>query len=156
MSAMKIMFLDESGNHGLTQIDPDYPVFVLGGVIVDRDYAEGALEERMRAFKRELFGRDDLVLHTADLTRNRNGFEAMQDPLFRAHCYERLNALMRELEYQVVACVIKKGAHFERYGLDAVDPYMLSLNVLVERFCFELESAGTQGLIVAEKLGDAT
>jgi len=26
MSALKIMFLDESGNHGLTQIDPDYPV----------------------------------------------------------------------------------------------------------------------------------
>ncbi len=31
------MFLDESGNHDLTGIDLQYPVFVLGGVIVDED-----------------------------------------------------------------------------------------------------------------------
>ena len=32
---MKILFLDESGDHNLTIIDPLYPVFVLGGVIID-------------------------------------------------------------------------------------------------------------------------
>lgn len=36
---MKVLFLDESGDHNLTVIDPLYPVFVLGGVIMDRDYA---------------------------------------------------------------------------------------------------------------------
>lgn len=73
MSALQIMFLDESDNHGLTQIDPEYPVFVLGGVIVERAYAEGPLEERLRAFKREVFERDDLILHTADLTGDAHG-----------------------------------------------------------------------------------
>jgi hypothetical protein len=60
------MFLDESGDHSLKVIDPQYPVFVLGGVIADADYAHGELEERVRRFKRDLFGRDDLILHTAD------------------------------------------------------------------------------------------
>jgi hypothetical protein len=32
---VKLLFLDESGDH----IDPQYPLFVLGGVIVDKDYA---------------------------------------------------------------------------------------------------------------------
>jgi len=32
---MKVLFLDESGDHSLNVIDPQYPVFVLGGVIVD-------------------------------------------------------------------------------------------------------------------------
>jgi hypothetical protein len=83
MTTMKVMFLDESGNHALAPIDPDYPVFVLGGVIVDQDYADGPLEDCLRSFKREVLGNDDLVLHTADLARNRNGFEAMQDTDFR-------------------------------------------------------------------------
>ena len=32
---MKILFLDESRDHSLSVIDPQYPVFVLGRVIVD-------------------------------------------------------------------------------------------------------------------------
>ena len=31
----KILYLDESGDHGLAKIDPLYAVFVLGGIIVE-------------------------------------------------------------------------------------------------------------------------
>lgn len=79
---MKVMFLDESGDHNLSVIDPQYPLFVLGGVIVDKEYAEGKLDREVRQFKRDLFGRDDIILHTADLTRNRNGFEWMKEQAF--------------------------------------------------------------------------
>jgi hypothetical protein len=60
---------------------------------------------------------------------------------------------MRSLDYVVVACVIKKEKHLERYGLSALDPYILSLHVLVERFCFEIGKVENGGLIVAEKRG---
>ncbi len=83
---MKVLFLDESGDHNLAVIDPSYPLFVLGGVIVDARYAEGALEDGLRDFKRRLFGRDDLILHTADITRNRGGFERFKEPEFREQC----------------------------------------------------------------------
>ena len=33
---MKVLFLDESGDHNLTVIDDNYPVFVLGGVIAEK------------------------------------------------------------------------------------------------------------------------
>lgn len=121
---MLVLFLDESGDHSLGVIDPQYPMFVLGGVIMDQAYAEGEAEERVRRFKRELFGSEDLVLHTADLTRNRNGFERMAEPAFRQRFYAGLNELMRTLDYQVVACAIRKDAHLRRYGLAAIDPYM--------------------------------
>lgn len=148
---MRILFLDESGNHGLTTIDPLYPVFVLGGVIVDEEYARGELTERVQQFKSELFGNEDLILHTADSTRNKNGFEQMKVPAFRKRFYTELNQLMRDLTFTVVACVIRKDEHLARYGFGSVDPYMLSLDILVEQFCFELEDADTNGLIIAEK-----
>ena len=62
---MKTLFLDESGDHNLSVIDPAYPLFVLGGVIMEEDYAKEVLAPAMTDFKRRLFGRDDLVLHTA-------------------------------------------------------------------------------------------
>lgn len=148
---MKVLFLDESGDHNLSVIDPSYPLFVLGGVIVDQRYAEGQLEDTLRAFKRRLFGRDDLILHTADITRNRNGFEPLKERAFRERFYQELNALLRGLDFRVVACVIRKNDHLQRYGVAALDPYMLSLDVLVERFCMEIGKMAAGGVIVAER-----
>lgn len=148
---MKVLFLDESGDHNLSVIDPQYPLFVLGGAIVDKDYAEGGLTDELNAFKQALFGRIDIVLHTADITRNRNGFENLKDAAFRNRFYAALNALMRRLRYSVVACAVRKNEHLSRYGVAALDPYMLSLDVLVERFCFEIGNVSGDGVIVAER-----
>lgn len=145
------MFLDESGNHALTTVDVQYPVFVLGGIIMQLDYAEQVVEPRIRRFKDDLFGRDDICLHTADIVRNKNGFERLMEPAFRQRFYDELNNLMRELDYTVVACAIKKDAHLARYGMAAVDPYLLSLDILVERFCFEIGNIPNGGVIYAEK-----
>jgi hypothetical protein len=148
---VKILFLDESGDHSLAKIDPQYPVFVLGGIIADRAYAEGEMTRRVEALKIRFFGRSDIVLHTADLARNRNGFERMMDSSFRNEFFAALNDLMRSLDYQVVACAIQKEEHLKRYNISALDPYFLALEILVERFCFELRN--DTGLIVAESRG---
>ena len=148
---MKILFLDESGDHNLSVIDPDYPLFVLGGVIVDQYYAETVLEQKLNLFKSKVFGTTNIILHTADITRNRNGFEKLISPEFRLFFYSELNRLMSEIEYQVVACVVKKEKHLSQYGVAALDPYLLSLDILVERLGFEVGRQGVSGLIVAEK-----
>lgn len=149
----KILFLDESGDHNLTKIDPTHPIFVLGGIIADKKYAEGEMQEKVSKFKREVFGRDDLCLHTADFTRQRNGFERMKERNFCEDFYQKLNELIAGLDIKIIACAVRKEMHFTKYGIGAIDPYHLSLNVLVERFCFEMEgdSAKSQGLIIAEK-----
>lgn len=147
----KVLFLDESGTNTLEKIDPAYPMFVLGGVIVEQDYAYGEMTERVNEFKRRLLGRDDIVLHTADICRTRKGFESLKDPAFREHFYTELNTLMRSLEYMVVACAIKPYEHQQKYGSWAADPYMYSLEVLIERFCFEVGYNYRHGFIVAEK-----
>jgi hypothetical protein len=147
---MKRMYLDESGNHDLVRIDQQYPMFVLGGVIVDADYADGEMAERVANFKREVFGSPDIILHTAEIARNKNAFECLKHPAKRQEFYTALNNVMRTLRYKVVACAINKTAHLERYGWSAVDPYWLSLQVLVERFCYEIGNKAHQGEIIAE------
>ena len=148
---MKILFLDESGDHNLSVIDPQYPIFVLGGVIADEEFAEGPLTDALEEFKTEVFGRTDIVLHTADITRNRNGFESMKEEAFRDHFYSRLNELMLTLSYSVVTCVIRKDDYLSRFGLAALDPYLISLDILVEIFCFDVGDVSKGGSIVAER-----
>ena len=52
----------------------------------------------------------------------------------------------------MVACVIRKDEYLGRYGLAAIDPYVLSLEVLVEILCFDVEAISEGGTIVAESL----
>lgn len=148
---MKLLFIDESGDHNLSIIDPQYPMFLLGGVIVDSHYLESVLQAAVDRFKIELFGRTDIVLHTADIVRNRNGFENLKDRPFRDHFRGKLNELIRSLDFSVVACAIRKDQHLGRYGVAALDPYLLSLDILVERFCRDVGANSNGGLIVAEK-----
>lgn len=150
---MKTLYLDESGDHNLEVIDPSYPVFVLGGVVMEDGYAAEVAQPLVDQFKWDLFGTRSIVLHTADIVRNRNGFERMKEAAFRQEFFMRLNALIEELDFQVIACGIRKTDHLSRYGPAALDPYFLSLNVLVERFCFELGEVKDGGWIIAEKRG---
>lgn len=69
----------------------------------------------------------------------------MKDAAYRTDFYARLNELMTSLDYKVVACAIRRDAHLARYGLAAADPYLLSLDILVERFSFEVGSHGPAG-----------
>jgi hypothetical protein len=149
---MQHLFLDESGNHSLHAFEPGYPVFVLGGVIVKDDDLE-ALEEAVRAFKVTAFDDPQIVLHTADIVRNRHGFERMADPVERRRVFALLNDLVASLPVSIVACAVRKDALLRRYGRLAVDPYMLSLGVVVERFCFATSGETGGGAIVAEKRG---
>jgi len=146
--AVHHLFLDESGNHSLNAYEPSYPVFVLGGALVS-EHELARLAAAVGAFKIGFFGHDRLVLHTADIARNRRGFERLADPGVRRRFYAELNALMEALDFSVIACAIDKPLLVQRYGALAVDPYALSLGIVVERLCFAL-GASQQGQIIVE------
>jgi hypothetical protein len=150
MKGNLILFLDESGDHSLLKIDQQYPMFVLAGCIFESDYHEKVVVSEVEKFKKDLFNNPKLILHTEDITHNRNGFERIVETDFRKHFYEAENKLLEKLDYKILACAIKKDEHFKKYGLAAIDPYMLSLDCLVERFVFELEAQGVKGIIIAE------
>lgn len=147
---MKILFIDESGDHNLEIIDSQYPIFVLAGVIFDYDYYSNVAKKKINDFKLDLFGTKDIILHTADIYRNKNGFERLIEKQFREKFYNSLNHLIESLDFEIVASAILKKKHLLRYGITAVDPYLLSLEFLVERFIFSLDGCKNSGMIVAE------
>lgn len=149
---MKVLYLDEAGDHSLALGDPGHPVFVLGGVIVDRAYARDVMEPLVRAFKQTWFGTEEIILHTSDIARARNGFERLrEDGAFRLACLAALSRLMQELDYQVVACVVYKRRYAERFGNHPVDLYGVSLEDILKCFCDVLGDTLDSGAILAER-----
>jgi hypothetical protein len=144
----KILFLDETGDHSLTKIDAQYPVFGLCGIIAEETYHDTVLTDKLNAFKVAFFGNREIILHTADFTRNQRGFEDMSNHDFRVRFFAELEKLIAELDFKIVACVVRKEDHLRKYRLRALDPYLFSLSLLVERFIFECGSQG--GAIIAE------
>lgn len=148
---MKVVYIDESGDHRLKRINPNYPIFVLGGVIADRAYVREVMEPRVRRFKQQFFGREDVILHTVDMRNNAGDFTFLIDPVRRSIFYTELNAMLDELDYKVIAVVIKKDGYIARYTSNPRDLYMFAFEMLIERFCHDLGNDLDAGFICAEK-----
>lgn len=146
----RTLYLDESGDHDLRRIDPSYPVFVLGGVIVD-DVYDRVIETELNNLKNSWFGTTNVILHTADIVRNKSVFGCFKDAVLRTRFFRELNELIADLDIEILACAIQKTMHRDQYGPQAWDPYMYALTVLVERFCLELGDVHGGGRIVAER-----
>jgi hypothetical protein len=66
---MRLVYVDESGDHSLTPANPEYPVFVMVAcVFEDTDYLENFVP-RMTGLKIRHWGHDGIVLHERDLRR---------------------------------------------------------------------------------------
>ena len=155
---MRLMFIDESGDHNLDpkKIDTTYPVFVLAGCVFDEDYYNGTFVPAFNAFKKTLFGGDDICLHTLEMSRPEKSknkrFLLFRDKHFRAKFYRELNKLIENTEVTLISCAIQKSKYVEKYGLSALDPYLLSFDNLVNRLIYDLKK--DKGKIFAEKRFD--
>ncbi|PIR79785.1 MAG: hypothetical protein COU25_03390 [Candidatus Levybacteria bacterium CG10_big_fil_rev_8_21_14_0_10_35_13] len=152
---MKLMFIDESGDHSLDpkKIDKTYPVFVLAGCVFDEDYYNNTFVPNFNSFKKAIFGGDDICLHTLEMSRPEKSkdkrFLLFRDKSFRAKFYEELNKLIKNTDFTLIACAILKSKHITKYGLSALDPYLLSFDNLVNRLIYDLKK--NKGKIFAEK-----
>lgn len=156
---MKIMFIDESGDHNLdpNKVQSIYPIFILAGCIFEEKYYKEIFTPRFNQLKKEFFGDNDIILHVLELTRPHRSrdkrFLKLREPEFRIKFYTALNKLINETEFMLVACVIKKVEHLKKYGLEAIDPYLLSFDTLLNELIYHVGS-GQKSKMIAEKRND--
>jgi len=64
-----LVFVDESGDHNLTQIDPQFPVFVLLFAILRKDDYVNRVCPNLQRFKFDFWGHDEVVLHEHEIRK---------------------------------------------------------------------------------------
>lgn len=125
-----VVYVDESGDHGMQTLDPNYPLFVLAFcVFYKRHYAE-KVAPALQKFKFQHFGHDLVVLHETEIRKETGNFRFAN----RASKYEFLHELTDIIEqsnFILISCVIDKQRLRNRGGVPE-NPYHLALG-----FCLE-------------------
>lgn len=149
-----VAYLDETGDHSLELIDRDFPVFGVVMVVCDSRTYVRQIIPAICEFKFDYFGHEGVILHSRDIRRAQGEFGFLTDPSKRQPLYERINGIMADHDYRLIAAFIRKQRHKDRYGEWADHPYDLALKFALERLLPLLEEAGQSNvLVVAESRG---
>lgn len=139
-----IVYADESGDHSLTSINPQNPVFVLTFCIFQKDAYRTKLVPEIQALKFNFWGHDGVVLHGHDIRKAKNDFNILLNSDVRADFMLQLNALIEHAPVTLIAAAIDKQRHVAKYR-DPSNPYEIALTFCLERLHRWLEENGQQG-----------
>ncbi|MDH4223100.1 MAG: DUF3800 domain-containing protein [candidate division Zixibacteria bacterium] len=147
-------FLDETGDHGLSFIDKNFPLFLLCGFAISED-ALKEIEKKINKFKQKYFKTTEIILHSRDIRKCEGVFQILFDLNLKAEFYKDLNKIIGEGDYCLIGSGIQKEEHIKKYGKGAKDPYSLSLSFVLERLIFYLDKIDEQAKveIFAEERG---
>ncbi|MCS3453884.1 hypothetical protein M2222_009211 [Bradyrhizobium elkanii] len=93
------------------------------------------IETVVPAFQRlkfDFWGHDSVVLHGHEIRKATGDFNILLNPKTRASFIDRVTALIGEAEFTLIAAVIDKKKHVEKYSAPA-DPYSIALGFCMER-----------------------
>lgn len=150
-----IVYVDESGDHGLKTIDASYPVFVLAFCIFKKDDYLKTIVPTLQKFKFTHFGHDQVILHETDIRKDRGDFSFLKTKAIKTAFLDELTDIIQLSPFTLVSTVIKKEELRRRYT-EPDNPYHIALSFGLERvFNFLRKQAAHQAIthIVVEQRG---
>jgi len=147
-------FLDETGDHGLSFIDADFPLFLLCGCLIREDKLF-ELETAINDFKVNYFKTTDIILHSREIRRCEGPFQILFDLELKGNFYKDLNRIISTSGFVVIGSGVNKEKLIKTYGKASNDPYTLSLSFIIERliFCLDQLDKDARVNIKVEKRG---
>lgn len=138
-----IVYADESGDHGMVNIDPQYPMFALTFCVMRKDAYTAEIVPAVQRLKFGIWGHDTVVLHEHEIRKSLGPFGLLRtDRALRTRFFEELNALIEAAPMTIFASVIDKEKHRAKYA-NPRSPYEIALHFCMERLHI-LMTAGTQ------------
>lgn len=132
-------FLDETGDHGLSFVDRNFPIFLLCGCLFKQEELDKT-EKEVNNFKRDFFKTEQVILHSREIRKCEGSFQVLFDLDLKRKFYEKLNDILQKSQFTIIASGVNKEEHIKKYGKGAKDPYALSLSFIIERLIFCLDS----------------
>ncbi len=150
-----LIYIDETGDHNLNKIDPQYPIFGLGALVIsEENYVE--MDSAIHLIKEKFFKDDGtFILHSSELKRPLHSKSdprnrVMLDEKTRKAFYKELDEkVISAFDFKIIACFIKKHSMADKYKYP-VDPYYFSFENLLNRV---IRYGDDSNVMFAEKRG---
>lgn len=149
------LFIDESGDHGLSKLNPNFPVFLLCGIIISEQGYE-SLRTSFNDIKQTIWNNKNVIFHSRDIRKCEKEFKYLFDLSLKAKFYKMLDNSIKNTGYNIIASAINKQKYIKLYGKLSDDVYEISLSFIIERAIFYLDGINdaTSNLnIIIEKRG---
>lgn len=136
-----IVYVDESGDHGLATINREFPLFVLTFCIFRKDDYIARVVPSLQRLKFKTFGHDMVVLHEREIRKAEGPFTFLIDAARRGAFMTDLNAFVEDAPMAIIAVVIRKDALRKRKE-EIANVYHFALESGLERLNWYLRSRG--------------
>lgn len=146
------LFMDESGTSNLKNVDANFPVLALTGVLISSAEYNYLIAE-VEKLKKYFFGTTQIVLHDRDIRKHQNGFESLSIEKNELAFWNRMSSIVDKTDFKIVSSVIDKREHIKRYGFIAEDPYPLALTFILERTVIETDDKNAIVQVIIEGRG---
>lgn len=149
------LYIDESGDHGLVNLDMNFPVFLLCGVLVEEENYK-LIRSELNTVKKNFWGNKEVIFHSRDIRKCDKEFQILFDIDLKGKFYSQINAIIQNSKYRIIASAINKEKYIKTYGKLSNDVYELALSFIIERavFCLDEKKDEEKQLeIIIEKRG---
>ena len=142
-----IVYVDESGDHGMQTLDVNYPMFVLAFCVFHkRHYCEKVIPA-LQKFKFNHMGHDLVGLHELEIRKEKGAFSSMFASRQHKHAFlEELTSIIESSNFVLISCVIDKATLREQQG-PVHNPYHLALGFCLETLYEFLQEKNQQGAL---------
>lgn len=150
-----IAYVDESGDHGLQSIDPEFPVFVLAFCIFKIDDYTTTVTPRIQQFKFDHFGHDMIILHEHEIRKSKPPVNVLRNRERKEAFMTELSRIMDAARFTVIAAAIDKNKFLARHSA-ATNPYDIAMQFGLERvhkFLRRQSEADKETMVVFESRG---
>ena len=128
-----IVYVDESGDHGLENNDSKYPIFVINFCCFNSDEYINQVTPALQGLKIKYFGHDQIVLHETDIRKNKKPFQfSGNEKSLRDSFLCELSEIIENIPFTIVSVVIDKTELKLKYNKPH-NPYHLGLRFGLEK-----------------------
>ncbi|MBU3552325.1 MULTISPECIES: DUF3800 domain-containing protein [Polynucleobacter] len=140
-----IVYVDESGDHGMQTLDPEYPVFVLACCVFHKRHYAEVVAPSVQGFKFKNFGHDLVVLHEHEIRKEKKPFK-FQNKKHKNGFIEELTTIIGDANFVLITCVINKDG-LRATPSSSTNPYHLALGFCLETLFEFMQEKSQDGLL---------
>jgi hypothetical protein len=151
-----VVYVDESGDHGLQNLDVAYPVFVLAFcVFYKRHYTKKVVVD-IEDLKFKYFGHDLVVLHEHEIRKAKGDFKRFRNSKLKGQFLSDLTDIIESSNFVLISCIIDK-AQLKAKQANPLNPYHIALGFCLETLYEFLVEKGQENLtthVIVERRGN--
>ena len=104
------LFLEESGDHGIENVDPQFPLLVLCGLLINEDSYK-TIKTEIKSIKQDLWKGEKVIFNSRQIKKYENEFRILRDYTTNLIFKRRIKRLTIDSEYTVIAASLKKDTN---------------------------------------------